>query len=595
MGNEVSTGARAFGQSIGLVDADPPPARTQPAPPPAIVNYDPYPTQDALDEIFIEKTIPCTSCALTIGSNTSTSTVEIQRSVGSLSTNQCLQYDTDLKKRDRGEMSDYQIGVRMSQGIYSTPSGGVAQGHCQELSITDEDLAKLAKGNGLSTDMVRRKRILPVSGNGGFSSNTKAMFVPSVPSNFHFSGTTTSLNPATGKKTQSELTLPVRVTHFSMFYPAPFRMGGTQADACIVLNDPSQNREQQVIVIIPLVASPSGGEPSADFIRKVAQYLAVVRDVDPTTGEYPTTTIQTGSSWKLSNLLSLKATNGTRSLLDQNPGSDATEYYRVANGFYVWKPATQYEQYSETETNALSQQQYIRYRWRPVPNDQAPTYLMLDYPIPIDSLDLIALTRNLPPTPTAAAVHRVPKEESYLFHKLAESPARGPGATVPETSGSCTTDLCRESYINYDSAVDFRRAQNQIGVLEDVFEGKYDQSLFGDVDVLAKCPGGKCDPFLQNLKQIRLPNHTNVVRIILSVLFLLAIVAGVYVALIATVRNYDAKVSSIGETLGQLAGVFARRAQGVMRPPAPVSTAPPGPSLLSQAASFFRPKPPVAQ
>jgi hypothetical protein len=585
---------RRLGQAIGIFDQDPPPARYSAPPPTATVIYDPYPTETPLEEIFLEKTIPCTSCALTIGSNTATATVTIQRSLGSLSAKDCYRFMQDKQKRDEKKLSDYQLGINLSRGLYSTPDD-VAAGYCQELTISDEDLQTLAKGSStLTEDMIRKKRILPMAVNSGYSANTKAIYTMSVPMDLHFSGVATSIETATNRRLRKEINLPVRVTHMSLLYPAPLRMGGSHPDACLILNDPSQNRGQKVILIVPLVASPSGGESSADFIHKLAEYIAVVRDVDPTVGEYPTTTIQTGSSWKLSNLFSLKATDGAKSLLDQNAG--AAEYYRVANGFYVWKPATQYEMTMEKEQARYTGYETIRYRWTPVNTGETdPTYIMLDRPLSIDSLDLIALTRNLPPTTPLDSIHKIPKEESYLFHKPAESPARGPGATIPETSGSCTTDLCRESYINYDSTVDFKRAENQIGILEDVYEGKYDQSLFGGVDVLAQCPGGKCDPFLQNLKQIRMPNHTNVIRIILSVLFLLAIVAGVYVALIATVRNYDEKVSSIGETLGQLAGVFARRAQGVMRPPAPVSTAPTGPSLLSQAASFFRPKPPVAQ
>jgi hypothetical protein len=593
---------RALGQAAGFIDPDPAPSA---APPPAkedIVSYQPYPTEDPLDEIFLEKTVPCTSCALTIGSNTSTSTVTIQRSVGAIAATDCYRYDNDVRKRTRGELSDYQLGVNLSRGLYSTPS---SQGYCQELMITDDDLLRLAKGDALTTDMVRRKRVLPVSGNGGFSSNTKAIYSLPIPIAFRFTGMATSLDPATKQKKQTQIDLPVNVTHLSLFYPAPLRTNGVQADACIALNDPAQNRGQKVIVLIPLVASPSGGEPSADFIRRLAQYVAVVRDVDPSTGEYPSTTIQTGSSWKISNLFSLKATNGAKSVLDQADG--ATEYYRVANGFYVWKPATQYEIYQEVTDGDITQQttmnkRYVNYRWRPVPSDTAPTYIMLDYPVAIDSVDLVALTRNLPTTPPLMGIHKIPKTDGYIFHKQAESPARGPGATVPELHPGCSTDLCKESYINYDSTVDFTRAQNQLGILEGVVEGRYNKSLFGDVDVLAQCPGGKCDPFLQNLKQIRMPNHTNVIRVILAVLFLLAILVGTYAALVATVHDYDTRVSRIGETFGQLAATFARRAQGVLslastpKPaPAPAAAAPAASAKPGFFKSLFTRSKPVPQ
>jgi hypothetical protein len=82
-----------------------------------------------------------------------------------------------------------------------------------------------------------------------------------------------------------------------------------------------------------------------------------------------------------------------------------------------------------------------------------------------------------------------------------------------------------------------------------------------------------------------------VIRIILGVLFLLAIVVGTYAALVATVHNYDTRVSRIGEVFGQLAGVFARRAQGILSftsAPKPAASAAPAAPAAPAKPGFFK-------
>jgi hypothetical protein len=409
---------------------------------------------------------------------------------------------------------------------------------------------------------------------------------------------------------------PVKVTRLSLYYPSPIRLNGIQHDAVLALNDPSYSKEEDsVVILIPLKASTTGDEPSAAFLRQVARYIPAVRDIDPMTGLYPTVTVQTGSTWNISSLFNLDVPSN----IPGEPEVDPNTRFAVNNGYYIWKGYTEFESITQERTmQNFPEQSIIWQGWKPKSPDLAPVYVMLDAPVAIDSTDLITLTRSLPPTPPEKAIHVIPKNEKWIYHKRGNPPPAGMGNVPGDEVSACSTNLCAapetEDYVNYNSAVDLDRAKTQFDILQKSLEGDYSTTKFAKD--LENCPGAKCDIFLQNLKRLELPDSRVVFRVIYSVLFILALFVGIYFAVAAASRGYDTKITSIGEIFGKLAGIAARRWQesfsssastapagpglldrltSMAQPPSgPSSVLPAKPSLLSRASSLLRRKTPVA-
>lgn len=377
----------------------------------------------------------------------------------------------------------------------------------------------------------------------------------------------------------------VSVKSMSLYYPFPLRVNGKQYDAALAFNDPSNPASGDTVILIPLVVSQSGDEASAKFIRQFAKFLPAIRDVDPMTGLYPRATVATGTEWNLADLFNM-AQPPEGATIPGEPDVNANERLLIRNGFYIWNSINRYDPVVKSSTPPLAGTNAIVniewHAWEPSRDDASTLYLMLDSPLKIDSTDFVTLTRMLPPTPAETAIHPIPINEKYIYHKAGVPPADSENA--PTEGGSpCSSDMCTESYVNYNASVDFDRAQSQYESLKDVLSKNYSTTNYDDF--LNNCPGAKCDVFLQNLKQVNLPDHRIVLKVIYSVLFLLAIVVGVYFALAAITRGYHSNVAAVGETFGKLAGITARNwVTGADPTPRPST----GPSTLDRMVSAFR-------
>jgi hypothetical protein len=654
-------------------------------PPPRVIRL-PYPTANSLDEILIEETLDCTTCELSMKSIASVSTVMLTRDVGALSYTECDQFEIDQKKVEKKELSMFEFASRIHQGLYSSRKEA-ADGYCRELGMSDYNLQRIAQGEAYSDSMLIYKRNRRVTPQGGFSGESKATVVFSLPIEIVFSGVAPYLQTTadvatteTGEATQVagsggfggildtiarqsggaqpegfqtrehffplllgaggaiaaafglgaissggdggpgglmqriEETLRVanlgpndypfanetptqtqttgtivnrsiKVKSISLYYPFPLRVNGKQYEAALAFNDPSTGATTDTVLLIPLVVSQSGDENSAKFIRQFAKYLPAIRDVDPMTGLYPRATVPTGTQWNLTQLFGMvQPPKGAT--IPGEPNTKANERFLVKNGYYLWTSPPGYDPDVKTQT-AGNGQEIQWHAWKPQSSglDNSTLYIMLDYPLAIDSTDFVTLTRTLPATNPKDAIHLIPVANAkYITHKYGTPPPDAGGA--PTNKPPCGNDLCKETYLNYNSAVDYDRAKDQYENLKDVLSKNYSTTNFDDF--LNKCPGAKCDVFLQNLKQVNLPDHRIVLKIIYSALFLLAIVVGVYIALAAINRGYHSNVVAVGETFGKLAGITARNwvtgADPTPRPRAPST----GPSFLDRMSSTFR-------
>lgn len=715
MGNNVAKGFEDFGKGLasgltfGLVDFEdsgsaqlPPPKAPNP-PPPYVIRL-PYPTANPLEEILLENTIDCPTCNLSMKSTASVSTVLLTRELGGLSDTQCNQYDIDKARVDRKELSLFEFASRIHQGLYSRRKEA-ADGFCREIGMSDYNLQQIAQGEPFTEDMLIYKRNRPVNGSGGFSSESKATLILSLPVELVFSGvapyirtTADSSLPAVprSKPTASaeaafkwwsarhtepnaegftatrEHFLPllvaavsgafnskssssgggwgalgkviqdyqmeasnrelaklgpndypfastaptqapytgtgtivqkaIRVKSISLYYPFPLRANGAQFDAALAFNDPSTGSDATT-VLIPLVISQTGDKPSSQFIREFARYLPAVRDVDPMTGLYPRATVTTGTEWNISQLFGF-VNPPEGATIPGEPNVKANDRFLVQNGYYVWTAPPSYTPIVRTEVRTVQYEGSDQrddsgsgiifaggtiarrvewHAWEPVDAsiENSHLYIMLDSPLEIDSTDFTTLTRTLPATNPVDAIHPIPlSSENYIHHKTGTPPPYTEG--TPNNGGSpCASDMCKESYINYNTAVDFQRAKDQFDSLQDVLTKNYSTTDFDRF--LNNCPGAKCDVFLQNLKQVNMPDHRIVLKVIYSVLFLLAMVVGVYFALAAINRGYHSNVTAVGETFGKLAGITARNWVKGAETPAPA-----GPSFLDRMTSAFR-------
>jgi hypothetical protein len=647
----------SIGQSLGIIEPPPPPS---PPPPPLVIRL-PYPTANTLDEILIENTLSCTTCALSMKSTASVSTVMLTREVGPLSNEECDQFDIDKRKVDNKQLSLFEFASRIHQGLYSTRREA-ADGYCRELGMSDYNLQQIAQGEPYNDSMLIYKRNRPVNGQGGFSGESKATVVFSLPIDMVFSGVApylqttadvaetlegttlpegfqtrehflplllglgaaaigglgiagavgafqegesaearaareaeqrylAALGPedypfATTTPTQtttsgSIVNRPIRVRSMSLYYPFPLRVNGRQYEAALAFNDPSTGTSDTV-VLIPLYVSQSGDEASAKFIRQFAKFLPAIRDLDPMTGLYPRATVPTGTNWNVAQLFGMvQPPEGAT--IPGEPDVKANDKLLIQNGYYLWTAPPGYD--PEVKTQMRGNQEIQWHAWKPRSSglDNSTLYIMLDAALAIDSTDFVTLTRTLPATNPKDAIHLIPlSNEKYISHKYGKPPPDN-GSGKSSGASACANDMCKETYLNYNSSVDFDRAESQYETLKDVLSKNYSTTNYDDF--LNNCPGAKCDVFLQNLKQVKLPDHRIVLKVIYSVLFLLAIVVGVYFALAAITRGYHSNVAAVGETFGKLAGITARNwVTGADPTPRPST----GPSTLDRMVSAFR-------
>jgi len=177
----------------------------------------------------------------------------------------------------------------------------------------------------------------------------------------------------------------------------------------------------------------------------------------------------------------------------------------------------------------------------------------LDSPLEINRTDLALITGSLTPTPAKEAIHPIPAQPELVFHKGSVPPA-------PDTiSGSAgcggVVDLC-----------------------EGFTTGTLNDQLKASDEFESSCPGAKCDPFLQNVKELKSGTFTTtaVFTALFNALVFVAMAVGAYIALNMVGNDYDIGLRNFAEAVGKILAVWAKGARD--RLPA-VPTVPTVPAL----------------
>lgn len=456
---------------------------------------DAYPTVNSLNDVSLSQAVKCSGCQLSVDTKITSANVKLQREQGGITFAQCTSYDTDKERVKNNTFDLTSFLVKLRAGEYArkvSTQGGVD--YCEMLGISDEDAATVRTISDVEAKLARG-RIAKASGMGGFSVETKAQFIPSIPFSMSFGGSKVTGN------TRTPFSESFSVTQMMLYYPSPIRIDSVQADAMLGLNDPS-DPAAKYIVLVPLRAT-NRGEPSSDFISRIARAVPSVQTINPSTQTYLSTDIQTGADWSLSKLFTLSN--------DEETGGLSV----VKNGFFSWTGVAGYELYLAESSDSI-----IRYKWRPKAGETPPQYILLDSPLDISSTDLALLTQSLPTTPPAEANHPIPSNSASIVHKDAEGPAPD---TISGRSGCGLGNLCE----GFDS-----------------FE--------------ATCPGAKCDPFLQNANRATTSPVATIIPILFQLMIALAAVAGAYIAMSLILRNYDTKFQTSSESVGKSLSVWVK-------------------------------------
>ena len=491
------------------------------APAPRRVVKDPYPSPTATNGVSLSQAVKCSGCQLSVDTKITSANVKLQREEGDITLSQCMSYTNDKERVKSDTLSLTSFLTKLRAGDYArwvSAQDGVD--YCEIVGISDTDAAAIKTISEVDAKVVRG-RIAKGSGLGGFSSDTKARFIPSIPFSMSFGA-----NKASGGKARTPVSETFPVTQLMLYYPSPIRIDSVQADAVLALNDPS-DPAAKYIVLIPLRAT-NRGEPSADFISRIARGVPSIQTINPATNSYLTTDIQTGADWSISKLFTLSN--------DEEKGGLS----KIKNGFFTWTGVVGYELYL-AETTATT----IRYGWKPKEGAVAPQYILLDSPLDISSTDLALLTQSLPMTPPGESVHPIPSQSIAVVHKDAEAPAPD---SISGRTGCGLGNLC---------------------------EG------FGNpIGTEAFCEGAKCDPFFQNANRVNTSPVATIIPILFQMMIALSMIAGAYIAMTLIVRNYDTTLKTSSEEAGQVLSVWAKEAAARM---------PTKGSLLSMATSKFLP------
>ena len=475
-----------------------------------MVIHDPIPSGLGADGISLSQAVKCKDCTLEVDTNISSSTVKLTRELGDISKTECASYIRDGLKVSQGILGLQEFLAKLRAGEYArettTQDGQV---YCQMLGISEENAAKVKTPQDITDDKLERGRVRKLASAGSYSSGTKARFIPSIPFKMKFKAT--QIVESSGPTQSVPLETEVNITQMTLYYPSPVRIDSIQADAVLSLNDPSDS-SAKAIVLIPLRGSSGGGE-ATQFINKIAGNLVTVSEYDRATGTYPSADIQTGSDWSLGKLFTV--------------GTEGKDNMVVKNGFFTWTGLGELEPYIKSSTPFE-----IRHSWRRKAGSSAPQYFMLDTPLSFDSTDLATITRSLPPTDPSQAISPIPNVSSMVFHKDAEAPAPD---TISGRTGSCGIGNLCEGYAN-------------IGIAKEPFEG---------------CPGGKCDPFLQNAKKIasdgsQFFSPQNMFGLFFNFLVAVAMFVGAYIAMQLISEDYELPVRDFSIGAGTVAAVWAK-------------------------------------
>jgi len=342
---------------------------------------------------------------------------------------------------------------------------------CLQVVVREDKMSKLVTdntANELLGSVINEKEDLlafPVSRGGNFSSNTKLSITPIIPFKYAFNGQ------------------EVIVKRLTLYHPCPLRVNNVQYDAVLSLNDP-MDADTTSVLLIPIKGESFAGKQSR-FFSNLVPYVSALLTLDPNTGEYASQDVPTGASWNLTTLL---PTMGTPE------GSVCTE------PFYVWTSgSTQYQRfYSPIER---------RFKWRPT--GAQISYIMMENPVPMNSMDLQTL-RRMPLTPPEQAIHPVGGE---IFYQPKQCPK--PKPKEPEPDPGQTGAALKETFEN-----------------------------------------DRCDPFAGFADQADEKKITTetIFKVVLGILSALAVFIGVYFAIKFAASQKGDILKKIGDKIGNAIG-----------------------------------------
>jgi hypothetical protein len=200
-------------------------------------------------------------------------------------------------------------------------------------------------------------------------------------------GSTTSLVTATrvperetslGNRIQLTPSIPLTLTfngrrasfaQLYLYYPAPLRVEGEQADAVLECVDPDN-----IILFVPLKSDRSGG----DFLDTIAPRITPTADglgiPDPTTKEYKKIPIPTGNGWSFTSVVT------------------------AADPYFTWSD-------SPLEQYVISDNPFQKHiGWRPKPG---PQVIYFKNPVPVASSSIDLITATIGPVKPEDVLHSV--------------------------------------------------------------------------------------------------------------------------------------------------------------------------------------------
>jgi hypothetical protein len=360
---------------------------------------------------------------------------------------------------------------------------------CGDLRIPDEEIAKIKTYADLKAAVEKAKIIRIRPQVEGFSTDTKAFFKPSLPFQFTFNGN------------------PINVTNITVYHPCPLRVQDQQADAVISLNDPSSASNQ--IILIPITAGDVN-TPSAKFFNRLMNRITTIAMPDPSTGQFQSTDLQTGTKWGLAQLFETNKLENTKEV-------------SLKNGFFAWEALPPLEKYVSSASMSK-----IVYSWRPKSAGPRPLYVMLEKPLPVNQSDLRTLMAVIPVTPWEDAIHPVGLQVVYK---------QGPPPNCGVPTRESMTDFSDLS----KSLSDFK----------------------GDVTELSD-QVDSCDPFLSNALSKKNNSYSTdrIMSLLFNVFFVLAGIVGAYIAIAAVTRFYDVEYAEFTKTVGKVIAVGLKKLFG---------------------------------
>lgn len=480
------------------------------APPPPRVVEDPYPLVNGLTNLSVSGLPACANCDLFIDTQVSTASVTLTRDYGDINSLECQRYDKDLAAVRDKQMSFQDFLSNLQSGSYSRPvSEKDGKSYCEQVMLKDEDAAVVnnladfeAKAGNLKSVRIRK-----VTSGGSFSSGTKAKFAFSIPIKIRYVSQLVNAPAKVERKlggfpfvwqdvvvpgaTKQPVYKDISVSAMTLYHPSPIRIENIQHDAVLSLNDPGDGTSDTVI-LIPLKGSNLESE-SESFFGKIVKHIISVSTPDSVSGKYQRVDIPTGSDWNIKQIFTIS----------EDPTNK--QYGKIDDSFYTWIGSAAY-----TREKLWENASEIRYGWKS--DGKQVRYFMLGTPVSISLTDLSLLTRNLPPTPVAEAMHKIPETETILY-KLAQGKA---------ASASC--GIVRE------------RMENP---------GELDLDL--------------CDPFAMNAKSPNSVEPTQLISAVFYVLMLFGVVIGTWLAMYMVTIDYDVGYKDFSETTGKVVGMYAKK------------------------------------